>query len=257
MVRRAFTLMELMITVSIIAVLSAISVPALVSVRDAAYQFAAVQSIRGLMMATNLYTADNDDTFPLATYASAEGTVAWFGAQNASGTYDPKRGLLAPYTQGRPALDRSFQALDYMGDHSGFGYNWGYLGSDFNLTEDYRGFPNSRNPAHASEIERPSETVAFATSAFFFAPWLPGGDGKTYDFGFIDPPKFWYGRPNVDFRFGGKKVVDEGTQTVTPHGNAVFLNVDGSVRVLKIEKVNDAMFRRAGPAAEDDSGDGS
>lgn len=254
MVRRAFTLVELLITVSIIAVLSAISVPALVSVRDAAFQFAAVQSIRGLMMATNMYAADNDDTYPLATYESADGLVAWFGAQDASGEYDPKRGLLAPYTHGRPAVDRSFQGLDYMGDHSGFGYNWGYIGSDFNVTEDYRGFPNCERPAHMSEIERPSQTIGFATSAYYFAPWLPDGDGKTYDFGFIDPPKYWKGRPNVDFRFGGKKEVDEAAQQLTPHGNAVFLNLDGSVRVLKPSEVTDAMFERTGSGGPDESG---
>lgn len=257
MVRRAFTLIELMITVGIIAVLSAISVPAIVSVRDAAYQFAAVQSIRGLMMATNLYTADNDDTYPLATYASAEGMVAWFGAQDASGAFDPKRGLLAAYTNGRPASDRSFQALDYMGDHSGFGYNWGYIGSDFNLTGDYSGFPNSRNPAHVSEIEKPSSTVGFATSAYFYAPWLPEGDSKTYDFGFIDPPKFWKDCPNVDFRFGGKKVVDEAAQTVTPKGTAIFLHLDGSVRTLKVEQVTNAMFQRSGADSEGESESGS
>ena len=246
MVRRAFTLIELLVVVGIIATISAIAMPALVSVRDAAYQFAAVQSIRGLAMATSMYSMDHDDTYPLAMYQSADGLVAWFGAERGDGTFDPARGLLAPYSNGRAARDASFKAYDYLGDHSGFGYNWGAIGSDFNITGDYTGFPNCQNPARANEIERPSEVVGFATSAYFFAPWLPDGDGAKYDFGFIDPPRLWDGRPNVDFRFGGKPEIDLEARELRPTGTAVFLFLDGSAKTRTVLQVEDAMFERSG-----------
>lgn len=246
MLRRAFTLVELMVVIAIIAILMTIAVPVMVKVKGAAYQFAAVQSIRGLMLATNMYAGDNDEVYPPAVYNTPTGMVAWFGGQREDGTFDPRTGLLANYSHGRPGADRSFKAKDYLGDQSGFGYNWGYVGSDFNVTGDYRGFPNCDNPARMSEIERPSSVVGFSTSAYYYASWQKGGDGQIYDFGFIDPPKYWNGKPNVHFRFGEMPVVDDAAQTVTPRGNAIFLFLDGSVRTLGPSRVTDAMFERAG-----------
>ena len=251
MLRRAFALVELMVVVAIISILMTIAAPVMVKVRGAAYQFAAVQSIRGLMLATNMYAGDNDETYPIAVYNTPTGLMTWFGAQREDGTFDPKRGLLSNYSNGRPAEDRSFKAKEYLGDQSGFGYNWGYVGSDFNVTGDYRGFPNCINPARMSEIERPSDVVAFSTSAYFFAPWQEGGDSQIYDFGFIDPPKYWNGKPNVHFRFGELPLVDVQAQKVTPRGQAIFLFLDGSVRTMGATRVTDAMFERSGPDGSD------
>jgi prepilin-type N-terminal cleavage/methylation domain-containing protein len=242
--RKGFTLVELMTVIGIIAILSAILFPVFKSVRGAAHQMSAGSSIRQLGNAVQLYAADADDCMPLAMYLGPEGLHAWFGVQKPDGTFDPSLGMLSSYRGKRPLKDPIHRALDYLGDQSGFGYNWGYLGSDFNLTMNYWGFPNCVNPARYSELARPSSTIAFATSSFLNAPWLKGGDGRTYDFGFIDPPKLWNGTPNMDFRHQGIKVVDAQKREVRSSGNAAVVFADGSMKLRKQDQIKDSMFER-------------
>ena len=243
--RRGFTLIELLNVMAIIAILMAIFMPAVRAAKNAAVTFNATLSMRQLTDAVSLYMADSDDTFPIAMYREGSEIKAWFGKGVEGGEFDPKSGILAPYTSGRAARDMAHQAPNYFGDHSGFGYNWGYLGSDTNITLDYSGYPNLKNPARGSELEDPSQTAAFATSIFFFAPWMKGGDGVRYDFGFIDPPQFWRGNPNVDFRHGDPPVVDEASQKVTPKGLAIVAFAGGSVKTIAPGKLTDAMFARS------------
>lgn len=244
MKRKAFTLVELLNVIAIIAILAAIFLPAVRAAKNAAITYNATLSIRQLTDAAGLYMADNDDTFPVAMYQEGDNLKTWFGLGQMGSEFDPKQGIMAPYTSGRAARDMGHQATTYLGDHSGFGYNWGYLGSDTNITLNYGGYPNLINPARGSELADPSKTIAFATSVYFYATWLEGGDGYRYDFGFIDPPKFWYGNPNVDFRHGDAPVVDEQKKTVTPKGRAILAFAGGSVRTVDPGQVKDALFER-------------
>lgn len=241
---RAFTLVELLNVIGIIAVLSAIFMPAIIAARNAAFTYNAVLSVRQLTDATSLYMMDHDDTFPVAMYVEGDALKAWFGRGRSGEEYDPKQGILAPYTNGRAARDMSHQAATYLGDHSGFGYNWGYLGSDTNITLNYWGFPNVFNPALGSSLSHPDRTIAFSTSIYFYAPWLQGGDGRRYDFGFIDPPKYWRGNPNVDFRHGGLPEVDLDKKEVRPRGVAVVAYAGGAVKTMPPLKMKDWMFYR-------------
>lgn len=197
--RRGFTLIELMTVMAILAILMTIFLPVMKSVKGAAFKWSAGQSVQQLGQAMTLYASDADDGMVPALYGSQYGYQTWFGLQQADGTFDVKQGLLSPYTKGRAAHDPILFGKPYLGDGSGFGYNWGYLGSDMHITGIYARFPNCDNPARMTEVEHPSSTIEFATSSYYFADWLPRGDGQTYDFGFIDPPKYWHGNPNVDF----------------------------------------------------------
>lgn len=228
----------------IIAILTAIFMPAVRAAKNAAVTFNATLSMKQLTDATSLYMADADDTFPIAMYQEGEEVKAWFGKGVANSEFDPKEGILAPYTSGRAARDMAHDASTYFGDHSGFGYNWGYLGSDTNITLDYTGFPNLKNPARGTELADPSRTVAFATSIYYFASWLDGGNGRRYDFGFVDPPKYWRGNPNVDFRHGDPALVDEKAKKVTPKGRAIVAFAGGNVKTLEPGELKDALFER-------------
>jgi prepilin-type N-terminal cleavage/methylation domain-containing protein len=242
--KRAFTLIELLVTMAIIAVLSAILFPAFVAAKEAIQTWAAGESMRNLGSAFAMYSADSDDTAPLAMYTSEDGYLTtWFGQQTGPGQFDPKGGLLAPYMKGHPK-DITFTAKPWMGDDSGFGYNWGYIGSDFNLQPAYVDFPNCRNAATASELTDPSGTVVFTTSSFFNAPWLASGDSQAYQFNFIDPPRLWNGNPNVDFRHQGQKKVDKTAKTVTSTGRALVLRADGSLKAMQQTVMTDKMFER-------------
>jgi hypothetical protein len=157
---------------------------------------------------------------------------------------DAKQGILNSYAKGRAARDPLHQARDYFGDQSGFGYNWGYLGSNTNLSLDYRFYPDCQYPARGSELSDPTGTVAFASSIYYSAPWNPRGDGLRYDFGLIDPPKYWNGNPNVDFRHGGTNYPDIENRRVVPKGFAIFAFVGGNAKSLTVEQVKDSMFER-------------
>lgn len=188
--KSGFTLVELMTTLAIITVLAGMFMPVVRSAMSSVEQAVATNAVGQLAKAIGMYMSDYDDMYPLAMYADL--TVqwtTWFGQQTGPAEFDLKAGLLSPYVGGRVQRDRTYRAKPYLGDMSGYGYNWGYLGSDFNHKDDLTGFPNCANPAHQSELADPSRTVAFATSAYFAARWT-GGDGQVYDFGFIDPPKY-------------------------------------------------------------------
>ena len=247
--RRAYTLIELLTVMSIIAILSAIFAPVVKSSFGAAYQFSAGQSLCQMGKALQTYAADFDDTYPIAMVSTPEGgTQTWFGYQDEKGKIDATRGSMNPYLgKKRPSDPTASNYKDFFGDHSGFGYNWQTLGSDFSETKDFSRFPDCSNAATSSQLQNPSRTVAFATSVYVKAPWIAKGSGEAYDFGFVSPPAHWAGNPNMDFRHMGERVIDSTTKTVTYSGNALVLWADGSMKPMKQRQIRDEMFERGKP----------
>jgi len=72
---RAFTLIELLIVIAIIAVLVALLMPAFVSARHQSRASVCVANLRQLASATLMYLNDHDEQFPLAFYRVAGETV--------------------------------------------------------------------------------------------------------------------------------------------------------------------------------------
>lgn len=240
-----FTLIELLVVIAIIAILSAILAPVFVSAKKAINNSTASRTAKQLFTATSLYQMDNDDTFPLAMYDQGNGYwQTWFGRQTAYGEFDRQQGTLSPYVKGYLQSDPSHRALPYLGDGTGFGYNYGYLGSDFTISLDYSHWPNSTNAAVSSSLSYPSRAIVFASSAFYFAEWLPKGDGLTYDFGFIDGPDGWNGNPNVDFRHWDKRLIDSQKKTVKTTGRAVCVFADGHTSSLHQDEMTEQNFER-------------
>lgn len=243
--RRGFTLIELLVVIAIIAILSAILAPVFVSAKKAINNSTASRTAKQLFTATTLYQMDYDDTFPLAMYDQGNGFwQTWFGSQTAVGEFDRQRGIISPYVRGFLQADPSHRGLPYLGDGTGFGYNYGYLGSDFTISGDYSHWPNCYNAAISSSISYPSKAIVFASSAFYSAKWLPKGDGKTYDFGFIDAPSGWNGNPNVDFRHWDKRVIDSSKKEVRTTGRAVCVFADGHTSSLHQDDMKDDNFER-------------
>jgi prepilin-type N-terminal cleavage/methylation domain-containing protein len=247
MKQRAYTLSELLVVISIIAILSALLFPVFLATRAAAYQLTASSALNQVNRSAIMYCGDNDDTYMPAMYNSGTNFFAWFGAWDSQkAQFEPGTGFLSQY-EGRTQLkDSVAQGKTYLGDHSGFGYNWGFIGSDFHITNDFSTYPNCFNEATSSMLKDPSQTVVFATSAFYFAPWLPGGDGGLYDFGFVDPVGYCNGDPNVDFRHISPRLVNVKAQTITFPGNALVAMSDGHVKPFKIGALQDSFFTRTG-----------
>ncbi|MCW5936254.1 MAG: type II secretion system protein [Fimbriimonadaceae bacterium] len=244
MARAAFTLVELLVTISIIAVLAAIAVPAITSTKQVVYQSQASAQLAQLAFAAKQYTADYDDTFPIAMYYGPDmSLVTWFGLQTGPEAFDLRGGLLSAYTRNALAKDLTFRAKPYLGDGRGFGYNYGYLGSDFHVTADYSSFPNCQNASTGSALSDPSGTIVFATSIYRDVSW-EGGNDEEFDFGFIDPPSLWQGNPNVDFRHGSPPIIDPLSKTVRSEGRAVLVFCDGHSATKREAQVKDSNFTR-------------
>jgi len=248
MKKRAFTLVELLTVMAILAILFAIFMPMARAARAAAFQYNASNAIKQLGTATTLYAADYDDTAPLAFYPTPSGMQTWFGLGDSWGVYNPQLGLLTSYTGGRTLKDPTHQAKDWLGDHSGFGYNWAQIGSDSHIQGGQSYYPWCTNAAHFSELKDPSNTILYTTTAFVNASWLPGGDGQTYDYGFVYEPYYWDGNPPMDFRHQGTKKILNNVKKVESDGMALAVMADGRVRALKQTQVTDAMFMRYPPS---------
>ncbi|MEQ1821009.1 MAG: prepilin-type N-terminal cleavage/methylation domain-containing protein [Fimbriimonadaceae bacterium] len=237
--RKGFTLVELLTVIGIIAILMAVVSPVFAVARAAAMQNAAIQGIRQLWPATQMYAVDFDDKFFLPYYAGTESTIAWYGTEDKNGKVDIRAGLLSPYSRGF-TKDATHAGLPYKGNGMGYGYNWGYLGSSAYITDDP---VVMLQPTTLSSLSKPSQTIAFATSVHYSAPWK-GGDGNFYDYGFIDPVKEWRGAPSVDFRHMGMRNLDLPGKSLTSTGAAIVLFCDGSAKSRKMSQVSQAMFER-------------
>ncbi len=66
--RRAFTLIEILVVVAIISILAALLLPVLIGARDKARQSACASNLRQVGAAIQMYADDHDSTFPVGAY---------------------------------------------------------------------------------------------------------------------------------------------------------------------------------------------
>jgi prepilin-type N-terminal cleavage/methylation domain-containing protein len=105
---RAFTLVELLVVMSIITMLLAISMPALNGVRRQAHALLGMRNQREITGGVNLYAMDNDDLYPPS--------VATVGFDDLWHWYDPTR--MIGTVKRTPQLHRSMSAYlhNYIAD---------------------------------------------------------------------------------------------------------------------------------------------
>ncbi len=241
--QRGFTLIELLVVIAIIAILAAILFPVFAQAREKARQTSCLSNLRQIGTATLMYLQDYDETFPLYQYSDCVGYTCyqyWFGLRTPTG-WDKNKGLLYPYMK-NAQIQRcpSWTGKSKFGDGNGYGYNWGYLGSDY-----YQGynFPPV-NPASLASLSSSSDKIAFSDSGYVNTPWY-GGDGSIQETPGIDPPSQWYGNPTIDFRHvDNSKKIDVAAQTVTHNGYANIAWADGHAKSMKQSAVKDSMFIR-------------
>ena len=100
----AFTLVEMLVVIAIIAVLAAMIVPAVSRMQQSAWEAACLSNIRQLLVATQSAANDRDGRFPAMCY------VEWYdtAVYNSSLKF-PK--VLSPYIGTNPTNSSSVQAL--------------------------------------------------------------------------------------------------------------------------------------------------
>ena len=204
-----FTLVELLVVISIIAMLMSILMPALGRAREAARRVVCLSNLRQLTLAWNMYVMDNDDKLcspqiPIS-YAWADGFSE--ADEHMRGTeLGIKEGALWPYTQSIKLYEcqsaRSYKSIhcrpERLRDYS-MSRNMGYPRENWN-EKPVRVFKT------LSGISRPSEKMVFigadgsyGYNSIFgeewsgwlrgpFWPFSAGSKFTTWEFPRFDPP---------------------------------------------------------------------
>ncbi|MBW8040087.1 MAG: type II secretion system protein [Planctomycetes bacterium] len=209
--RKAFSLIEVLVVISIIALLMAILVPVLAVARSQAYGVICQSNLRQLFLANSGYTLENDGHYVAAApdiMSEKGGKWRWHGVrESADEPFDPVRGPLAGYlTDGK--VKECPEGIDFARGGSwddnfeqgcgGYGYNHIYLGSrnwedrQFTTIEQMEsaGWETTRT----TEVSKPAETLMFADTAMCIEkPTL-------IEYSFAEPPFYVYkGQPMTSF----------------------------------------------------------
>ena len=184
-VRRAFSLVELLVVVGIIAVLIGLLMPAITAARESAKTVACLSNLRQLALAAHAYADSNKGTFPIAYhYHTAPEFVsyAWdfTTTRTSSGAVLVEAGLLwdgkgSGKVQQCPSFDG---ASNTLGDpFTGYNYNTSYVGHGASET--------IVKPAKVTDVRRSSQCALFGdggfgagANKFMRAPWANPGDAS-------------------------------------------------------------------------------
>ncbi len=239
--RSAFTLTELLVVISIIAVLCVLLMPVVTQVRTSLWRGVCAHSLQQLAVAGAVYRGEHDGSFWKYRADTKEGTEWWFGYETAASrsagegqrTLDLGRGPLGPYVIAAGGVKPDPAFLHFSPRHKpkfangnfGYGYN-SLLGG---------GFMGRGKLARAQNFSHPGEVVVFATCAQVNTFQAPASDGNPMieEFYLLDDKE-----TTIHFRFGGK---------------ALAAMMDGSVRELTMDpttldrRMPDAQIGRFAP----------
>ncbi len=199
-----FTLVELLVVIGIIAILTAILLPALSRARAQARSAQCVSNLRQLFLANTMYAAEHnghyvpaaadmyDFLLPGADPEHFGGRLRWHGARetpNQFSEFDPRKGPLFEYLpDGRvkecPVFFEYRQHEDalnvFEAGTGGYGYNMAYVGSMLSIIEDP--VQACRKGMRDISIKNPAQTIMFADAA------IPQ-EGYLIEYSFVEPPK--------------------------------------------------------------------
>jgi prepilin-type N-terminal cleavage/methylation domain-containing protein/prepilin-type processing-associated H-X9-DG protein len=208
---RAFTLVELLVVVAIIALLLGILLPALGRAREVARATVCGSNIRQLALANLTYAQANAGHLVRAARDIWHPNFErWHGRRTAGDQpFEPARSDMAAYfgeSGSVKACPDFVEGRDYQEGFEdgcgGYGYNQSYLGGRSDL---YGTSPTAAaHSARVDDISRPVETVMFTDAAYII-----DGNLTKSAYSFCEPP-FWQlsvgppsnmrPNPTIDFR---------------------------------------------------------
>lgn len=212
-VKKAFTLVELLVVIAVISVLMAILMPALAGGRDQARRIYCISNLRQMAIAAHLYSNSNDDYYPIAHYSVLTSSVVSEYNWDFTKIRDISTGEIeiAPGVlwQGQ-TIEKIHQCPSFKGQStissnpfSGYNYNTSYIGhgEEEQTSTNYFGEITSIQveilpgvfiakeivkPARTIMVKRPARCALFGdgglvdnsgdVNRFMRAPWQWDGD---------------------------------------------------------------------------------
>ncbi len=240
-----FTLVELLVVISVVAILATLSIGALSKIRKSTSLAVSANNIRQLSAGGVAYLADHNNTFwkyyERVNRPNERGINWWFGFEDNSSKskpegereFDASKGPLAEYLPKSITPDPS---LSMSGNAFKPKYKRGYIGAGYNTV--LGGGWIGRNPLqNRLQLSNPSKVVVFFTSAqvnTFQRPASPSNPMLEEFYG-IDEKEI-----TAHFRHGGKAMVAFAT------GNVGFLEMDDSTRDKRYPEANVGRFAPVG-----------
>jgi len=209
--KKGFSLVELLVVISVISLIMAILLPVLATARSQACGAMCQSNLRQLFLANMGYTLENDGYYvPAAADIMSEkgGKWRWHGVrESADEPFDPLRGPLKGYL-----ADGKVKECPEWGDFArggswnenfeqgcgGYGYNRVYLGSREWQDRQFVTIEQMEKAGWETtmtiEVSNPAETLMFADTAMCV-------EGSTLiEYSFAEPPFYVYrGRPMTGF----------------------------------------------------------
>jgi prepilin-type N-terminal cleavage/methylation domain-containing protein/prepilin-type processing-associated H-X9-DG protein len=200
--RDAFTLVELLVVLGVMAVLVGALLPGMGRAREQAKAAACRSNLRQVVLANAMYAQDSSGVYAPGAADFVGNLQRWHGTRTtAEGPFDSTHGPLVDYL----GPDRAVRACPafvsdakgFEAGNGGYGYNNAYIGvqtivdatSRTQVVSDLAG-------ARVHQVKRPADTLMFADSAFV--------DGRLIEYSFAEPrffPEFGTrADPSIHFR---------------------------------------------------------
>ncbi len=250
---KKFTLIELLISIAIIAILMSMLLPALNSARERARMISCNSRLRQVIAAQNSYADDFNDFFIqvgksgywggyLSGQYLKQAYLPPFAVKIAGTNYNTSKLLYCPSTKGIPPVENNSSYYLYYSTYGipmyngDFGGNWPkILGSQSQIVR-YLGSYGSANPGiwySRTAMKRPSSTPLVTDSALSTQYSADrAGYGITVYSWFADTPKSGFSTRHLNY--GNAGFVDGHVSAETPKKNIGDLPVQHYVNPLNI-----------------------
>jgi prepilin-type processing-associated H-X9-DG protein/prepilin-type N-terminal cleavage/methylation domain-containing protein len=219
--KKAFSLVELLVVISIVALLLSVMMPVLAAARSQGHTAVCKSNIRQLFLANTGYATENNNFYvpaasdmwiPLSGIFGG-GYHRWHGVRkNDNEPFDPLKGPLAKYlADGKvkecPAKNNFVKdTTSFENGCGGYGYNMTYIGSRFGQVGiEWKAMYELT--ANMSSVKNTGETLMFADCAFV------NNSLNLIEYSFAEPPytvydglpvTFSYMLPSIHFRHKNK-----------------------------------------------------